>query len=74
MIETEQLEKLNSQFRNDIAATYFISKYYFSVNTNKFRTDIGLLPKQEIDLLLQRKLQTQILHPCFMNTFITYMK
>lgn len=59
MIETEQLEKLNSQFRNDIAATYFIGKYYFSVNTSKFRTDIGLLPKQEIDLLLQRKLQTQ---------------
>ncbi|NOT52217.1 MAG: hypothetical protein HOP10_13165 [Chitinophagaceae bacterium] len=59
MIDADKLEELNSRFKKDIAATYFISKYYFSVNTNKLRADIGLLPEQEIDLVLQRKIQAQ---------------
>lgn len=59
MIETEQLQKLNNQFKKDIAATYFISKYYFSVYTNKFRTDVGLSAHQDVNLPIQRKLQTQ---------------
>ncbi|NOT90777.1 hypothetical protein [Ferruginibacter sp.] len=59
MIENEQFERLEKQFKKDTAATYFISKYYFSVSTNKFRSEYGLVPGEEINLMLQKKLQAQ---------------
>lgn len=59
MIEKEQLKRLEELYTKDKAATYFISKYYFSISTNKFRKQFGLMPGDEISLPLQRELQKQ---------------
>jgi hypothetical protein len=38
-------------------ASYFIGRYYFSVNTRRKREDYGLLPDQEISIDIQHKLR-----------------
>ncbi|GAB2820449.1 hypothetical protein [Ferruginibacter profundus] len=72
MIEKEQLKRLNELHKKDIAATYFISKYYFSVSTNKFRKQFGLFPQDAITSSVQKELQSQNLTPLF-HEYIHYI-
>ena len=72
MLEKELLKKLDEQFKKDNAATYFIGKYYFSVFTNKLRSELGLMPEEEISMPLQRELQTKNLTSLF-HEYIHYI-
>jgi hypothetical protein len=72
MIEKELLTKLGEQFKKDNAASYFIGKYYFSVFTNKLRSELGLMPAEEMSLTLQKELQTQNLISIF-HEYIHYI-
>ncbi len=59
MFAEEQLNKLQNQFNKDTAALYFVGRYYFSVNTHKFRSNFGLAPGAEITLAAQQTIQAQ---------------
>ncbi len=72
MIENELLKKLDEQFKKDSAATYFIGKYYFSVFTNKLRSELGLMPEEETSLTIQKELQIQNLNSLF-HEYIHYI-
>ena len=52
-----ELGQLQKQFKNDVAASYFVGKYYFAVNTDKYRTKLGLTSEEAITSEVQKKIQ-----------------
>jgi len=68
----KQIELLNQQINNDIAASYYVGRYYFSVNTNKDRSDFGLQPEQDISIDTQREMQSMNIIPMF-HEYIHYI-
>lgn len=64
--------ELARQMETAFKASYFIGKYYFSINTKKKRSEFGLLPGIEIPLEVQRKLREENIIPLF-HEYIHYI-
>lgn len=66
------IETLERQLKEEAAASYFMGKYYFKVNTGKYRHEFELSPGTEITTEVQRSLQRMNLIPMF-HEYIHYI-
>ena len=66
------LERLYLQFKADAAASYFVGKYYFAINTGKDRGEFGIPLKESIKDDVQIKMQAANIIPIF-HEYIHYI-
>jgi len=66
------LEELSNIIAREVAATYFLGKYYFAVNTGRSRAHFGLSPRDQISLDIQRRMQRENETPMF-HEYIHYV-
>jgi hypothetical protein len=63
----------NEYQSSDFWGTYFVGRYYFSIRTDKFRSEVGLIDVQsELTDSQQRKLQYENL-PAIIHEYIHYL-
>lgn len=63
---------LERQLEKEAAASYYIGRYYFKVNTGNAKSSFGLSQGENITLEMQRNLQTANLIPMF-HEYIHYI-
>jgi hypothetical protein len=70
--KSQLLEVLKKHLKDDVAASYFIGRYYFSVNTRKSRMDFGLVSGTPITYEIQKQMQLSNAVP-LLHEYIHYI-